>query len=84
VRVREPTADRDGVLRVEYVGSGRVVDDNRVLEVAPDLRQVLWLLALAVSIVNTSTYLHVVTLVVITALAEEPVVDNTVDIQLVE
>jgi hypothetical protein len=84
VRVREPTADRDGVLRVEDVGSGRVVDDNRVLEVAPDLRQVLWLLALAVSIVNTSTYLHIVTLVVITALAEEPVVDNTVDIQLVE
>lgn len=37
VRVGEPTADRDGVLRVENVRSGRVVDDDCVLEIASDL-----------------------------------------------
>ena len=37
VRVREPAADRDGVLRVEDVRRGRVVDDDGVLEIATDL-----------------------------------------------
>jgi hypothetical protein len=37
VGVREPAADRDGVLRVEDVGGGRIVDDNGLAEVAADL-----------------------------------------------
>jgi hypothetical protein len=41
VRVREPAADRDGVLRVEDVRRGRVVDNNSVLQVATDLREIL-------------------------------------------
>lgn len=38
VGVREPAADRDGVLWVEDVGSGRVVDDDGILEITTDLR----------------------------------------------
>jgi hypothetical protein len=41
VRVREPAADRDGVLRVEDVRRGRVVDNNSVLQVTADLREIL-------------------------------------------
>ena len=37
VCVREPAADGNGVLRVEDVRGGRVVDDNGVLEVTTDL-----------------------------------------------
>lgn len=35
--VREPAADGDGVLRMEDVGSGRVVNNNGILEVAANL-----------------------------------------------
>ena len=42
VRIREPAANRDGMLRVEDVRCGRVVDDNRVLEVSADLGEVLY------------------------------------------
>lgn len=41
VRVGEPAADGDGVLRVEDVGGGRVVDDDGLAEIAADLRQIL-------------------------------------------
>jgi hypothetical protein len=41
VRVVEPGRDRDGVVRVEDVGRGRVVDDDRVLHRATELREVL-------------------------------------------
>ena len=41
VRVREPAADRDGVLRVEDVRRGRVVDNDSVLQVTTDLREIL-------------------------------------------
>jgi hypothetical protein len=37
VCVREPAADGNGVLRVEDVRRGRVVDDDGVFEVATDL-----------------------------------------------
>jgi hypothetical protein len=68
VGIREPTADGDGVLRVENVRGRRVVDDDGVLQVAAHLRQVL----------------DVVALVVVAALPEQPVVDNLVDVQLIE
>lgn len=68
VRIREPTADRHRVLGVENVRSRRVVDDYCVLEVAPNLGQVL----------------YVVALMVIATLAEQPVVNNLVDVQLIE
>lgn len=41
VGVREPAADRDGMLRVEDVRGGRVVDNDSVLEIATDLREIL-------------------------------------------
>ncbi len=66
--IREPAADGNGVLGVEDVGCGRVVDDDGVFQIPPDLRQVL----------------DVVALVVVAALAEQPVVDNLVDVQLVQ
>lgn len=66
--IGEPTADGHGVLRVEDVGCGRVVDDDGVFEIAADLGQVL----------------DVVPLVVVTAFTEKPMVDNVVDVKLVE
>lgn len=41
MRVGEPAADGDGVLGVEDVGCGRVVDDDCFSEIATDLREVL-------------------------------------------
>ena len=68
VGVREPTADGNRVLRVEDVRRRRVVDDDGVLQVAAHLGEVL----------------DVISLVVVAALPEQPVMDNLVDVQLVE
>lgn len=68
VRIREPTADGDSVLWVENIRRRRVIDDDGVLQVASNLREVL----------------DVVSLMVIAALPEKPVVDDFVDVQLVE
>jgi len=38
MRVREPAADGDSVLRVKNVRRGRVVDDDGVLEITTNLR----------------------------------------------
>lgn len=65
--VREPAANGHGVLRVEYVRSRGVVDDDGVLEITSDLGQIL----------------DVVALVVVAAFAEQSVVDDIVDIQLI-
>lgn len=62
--IREPTADWNRVLRVENVRGRRVVDDDRVLQVAPNLRQIL----------------DIVALVVVAAFSEQPMVDNLVDV----
>ena len=56
------------MLRVENIRRRRVVDDDRVLQVAANLRQVL----------------DVVALVVVAAFSKQPVVDNLVDIKLVK
>jgi hypothetical protein len=42
VCVREPAADGDGMLRVEDVRGRRVVDDDGVLEITANLREVLF------------------------------------------
>lgn len=65
--IREPTADRHSVLRMEDVRGRRVVNDNSILEVPADLGKIL----------------DVVALVVITALSEQSVVDNLVDVELI-
>lgn len=41
VGIREPAADRDGVLRVEDIRGWRVVDNDSVLQVTADLRKIL-------------------------------------------
>lgn len=56
------------MLRMENVGCGRVVNDDRVLEVASNLGQVL----------------DIVALVVVATLPEQPVVDDLVDVQLIK
>jgi len=67
VGVREPAADRDGVLWVEDVGGGGVVDDDCFAEVAADLGEIL----------------DVIALMVITTFSEKPVVHYAVYIKLI-
>lgn len=62
--IREPTADRDGVLRMENVGGRRVVDDDCLLEIAANLREIL----------------DVVALVVVAALAEQSVMYHAMNV----
>lgn len=65
--VREPAADRNGVLRVEYVRGRRVVDDDGIFQITSDLGQIL----------------DVIALVVVAAFAEQSMVDDIVNIKLV-
>lgn len=68
MRIAEPTANRNSVLRVEDVACRRVVDDDRILEISAYLAQVL----------------DVVALVIVAAFAEQPMMHNVVYIQLVQ
>jgi hypothetical protein len=68
VRVGKPAADGHGMLRVEDVGCGRVVDDDGVFEVSADLGEIF----------------DVVALVVVATLSEEPVMNDLVDVELIE
>lgn len=68
MRIRKPAADRYGVLRVEDVGCGGVVDNDGILQVSANLGKVL----------------DVVTTMVVTTFSEQAVVDNTVDVQLIQ
>lgn len=68
VRVAEPAANRDSVLGVENVARGRIVDDDGLAEVSADLAEVF----------------DIVALVVVAAFAEQPVVDDVVDVELIE
>jgi hypothetical protein len=38
VGIGEPTADRDGVLRVKDVRGGGIIDDDRFFQISTDLR----------------------------------------------
>jgi hypothetical protein len=68
VGVAEPTADGHRMLWVEDITRRRVVDDDGLLKITPDLTQIL----------------DIVALVVITALPEEPMMHDLMNIQLVE
>jgi hypothetical protein len=68
VRVREPAAYRQCMLRVEDVGRWRIVDDDGVLEISSYLGKVL----------------DVVALVVIAGLTEKTMVNHLVDVKLVQ
>lgn len=84
--VREPAADRDGVLRVEDVRGWRVVDNDGVLQVTANLREILEYMSTqdTMGAGVEKTYLDIVTLVIITAFAEQPVMYNTMNVKLVE
>jgi len=56
------------MLGMEYVGGGRVIDDDGILEIASDLGQVL----------------YVVALVVVATLAKQPVMNDVVPVELIE
>jgi hypothetical protein len=74
------------MLRVEDVRGRRVVDDDGVLEITANLREVL-LNALVSGCGRrqwSQSYFDVVTLVVVTTFAEKSVVDNAVDVKLVK
>lgn len=82
--IRKPAADGDSVLRVEDVRRRRVVDDDGVLEIATNLGEILWKVSRRFPSSGSCAYLDVVALVVVAALAEETVMHNTVDVQLIK
>lgn len=72
------------MLRVEDVRGGRVVDNDGILQVPTNLRQVLWLSVTALKQGLGIAYLDVVSLVVVATFTEKAVVHDAVDIELVE
>jgi hypothetical protein len=72
--VREPAADGYRVLRVEYIGRGRIINNDSVSEVAADLREILctsqYDLDEQFSAHILKTNLHVVALVIIATVSE--------------
>lgn len=68
VGVGEPATNGDRVLGMENVRRRRVVDDDGVFQVSSHLRKIL----------------DVVSMVIVAALAEQPVVYDLVDIQLIQ
>jgi hypothetical protein len=79
--IREPAADWYGVLRMEYVRCRGVVDNDGILEISADLREVLCKVSPGVhQATELESYLDVVSLMIVTAFPEKPVVYNAVDI----
>lgn len=68
MRIRKPTADWHSVLGMKDVGRRRIVDNNRILELPSNLREVF----------------DIIALVVVAAFSEETMVYNVVDIKLIE
>lgn len=66
--IREPTADWDGVLWVENVRRRRVIDNDRILQVASKLGKIL----------------DVVSVVVEATLAEQTMMDDIVNVELIQ
>ena len=62
--IGKPTADWNGVLRVEDVGCRGIVNYNRLSKVAPNLREIF----------------DVIALMVVTTLAEETVVHHMMNV----
>ena len=49
MRVGKPAAYGDGVLRMEYVRSGGIVDDYRLFQITTDLGQILLSVSIAIT-----------------------------------
>lgn len=79
--IREPAADRHRVLWVEDVRCRGVVDDDGILQISTDLRKILYLIRHdRDQESSSSTYLDVISLMVVTALSEKPMMYNAMDI----
>ena len=70
--VREPAADGNRMLRVKYVRCWRIVDDNRLSQIASDLRKVLHIKSKRHSgdKMRHRTNLHIISLVVVATITE--------------
>lgn len=70
---------------MEDIRCGRVVDDNGFLQISTDLRQVLCEIISegATTIVNCSSYLNIISLMVVAALPEQSMVDDMMDVKLI-
>ena len=68
MRVAKPTANRYGVLRMEDVAGGRVIDDDGLSKISANLAQIL----------------DVIALMIVAAFSEQSVMYNVVDVQLVK
>lgn len=66
--IRKPTADGHSMLWVENIRSRRVVNNDGVFQVTPDLGKIL----------------DVIAAMIVTALPEKTVVYNTVDVELIQ
>jgi len=96
-RVVEPGRDGNGVVDVENIGSRRVVDDDALRHWPAELGEILRSDEGSGSVSNfhlqaaekeerieRRTHLHIVALVVVAALAEQTVLNDSVDVELVE
>lgn len=66
--VREPAADGYRVLRMEYIRSRRIIDNDGLSKVTTNLGKIL----------------DIISLVVITTVPKQTVMDNVMDVQLIE
>ena len=66
--IAKPAGDGNSMLGVEDIRGGTVVDNNRITEISPNLREVF----------------HIVSLVVVATLAEETMMDSLMNVELVQ
>lgn len=66
--VREPAAYGEGMLWMEDVGGGRIVDNDSVLQVTSELREIL----------------DIVALMVVATISEETMMDDGMNVKLVK
>lgn len=85
MRVGKPATYRNGVLRVEDVRRGRIVDDDGFSKVASNLGEILMQMRpKGVLELIHHAYLDVVALMVVAAFSEQPMVHNIMYIKLIK
>ena len=82
--VREPAANGYRMLRMKYIRRGGIINYNRFSKITADLRKVL-----QKSVQNTrliasqQTNFDIISLVIVTAISKESMVDDMMDVQLI-
>lgn len=83
--VAEPRANRYGVLWVEDVRCGRVVNDDCLSEISANLGKILeFVLVSRQTPSRKPAYLDVVSLMIVAALAEQTMMHNMMYVKLIE